>query len=116
MSDFPEVQVTTEAMADSVTLCGFISLHMEGPDIADLVGVSYLSDFGVGISYLSDFGVGAAAVAGGGGVHPAALGRGTLLPQRALPLLHTPATLEPGVGLQTHPTAVSQRVALIQVS
>lgn len=50
-----------------------------------------------------------------GGVHPGALWGGTLLPQGTLLLLYAPAALEPGVGLQTHPAAVPQRVALVQV-
>ena len=64
--------------------------------------------------YLGDLGVSTAAVARGG-VHPAALGRSALLTERALLLLDTPATLEPGVGLQTHPTAVPHRWALVQM-
>lgn len=50
-----------------------------------------------------------------GGVHPSALWRGTLLSQGTLLLLYTPAALKPGVCLQTHPTAVPQCIALIQV-
>lgn len=66
------------------------------------------------ISDLGDLGVRAAAVSGGG-VHPSALWRSTLLPEGALLLLYAPAALKPGVGLQTHPTAVSHGVALIEV-
>lgn len=66
------------------------------------------------MAYLGDLRVRTAAVSCGG-MHPSALWRGALLPQGALLLLHAPATLKPGVRLQTHPAAVSQRVALIQV-
>lgn len=65
-------------------------------------------------AYLGDLGVCTAAVSCGG-MHPSALWRGALLPQGALLLLYTPAALKPGVRLQTHPAAVSQCVALIQV-
>lgn len=65
-------------------------------------------------AYLDDLGVCTAAVSCGG-VHPGALWGGTLLPQGTLLLLYAPAALKPGVGLQTHPAAVPQRVALIQV-
>lgn len=65
-------------------------------------------------SYLGDLGVCTAAVSCGG-VHPGALWRSTLLPQGTLLLLYAPAALKPGVRLQTHPTAVPQGVALIQV-
>lgn len=65
-------------------------------------------------AYLGDLGVCTAAVSCSG-VHPSALRGSALLPQGALLLLHTPATLKPGVRLQTHPTAVPQRIALIQV-
>lgn len=64
--------------------------------------------------YLDNLGVCTAAVSCGG-MHPSALHRSTLLSQRALLLLNTPAALEPGVRLQTHPTAVPQSVALVQV-
>lgn len=65
-------------------------------------------------AYLDDLGVCTAAVPCGG-VHPGGLWGGTLLPQGTLLVLYTPATLKPGVRLQTHPAAVPQRVALIQV-
>lgn len=64
--------------------------------------------------YLDDLGVCTAAVSCGG-VHPCALGGGTLLPQGTLLLLHTPAAFKPGVCLQTHPAAVPHRVTLIEV-
>ena len=70
---------------------------------------------GAVVVYLDDLGVCAAAVAGGG-VHPGALRRRALLFQGALLVVDAPATLEPGVGLQTHATAVPQGVALIQMS
>lgn len=65
-------------------------------------------------AYLDNLGVRTAAVSCGG-VHPCALWRGTLLPQGTLLLLYAPTTLKPGVCLQTHPTAVPQCIALIQV-
>lgn len=66
-------------------------------------------------AYLGDLGVCAAAVSGCG-VHPSALWGSTLLSQGALLLPYAPAALKSGVCLQTHPTAVSQCIALIQVS
>lgn len=65
-------------------------------------------------AYLGDLGVRTAAVSGGG-VHPSALWRSTLLSEGALLLLYAPAALKPGVCLQTHATAVPQCIALIQV-
>lgn len=67
------------------------------------------------MAHLDDLGVRTAAVSRGG-VHPSAFCRNAFLPEGALFLLHTPAALKSGVGLQTHATAVSQCVALIQVS
>lgn len=80
---------------------------------------------GTSATHLGDLRVGAAAVSRRG-VHPARpLGHlkgqvgvpspGALLPERALPVLDTPATFKPGVGFQAHATAVPQRAALIQV-
>lgn len=76
-------------------------------------------------TYLSDLGVGAAAVSRGG-VHPSSAfshlhrevgisSAGTLLPERALPVLDAPTTFEPGVGLQAHTAAVPQRSALVEM-
>ena len=66
-------------------------------------------------AYLGDLWVCTAAVSSCG-MHPSALWGSTLLSQGALLLPNAPATLKPGVCLQAHPTAVSQCVALIQVS
>lgn len=65
-------------------------------------------------AYLGDLGVGAAAVATAG-MHPAALVGQAVLPQRAAPLQHAPATLEARVSLQAQTTALPQGRALVQV-
>lgn len=76
-------------------------------------------------TYLSDLGVGATAVSRGG-MHPSSTfsqlqwkvgisSTGALLPEGALFVLDAPTAFKPGVGLQTHTTAVPQRSALVQV-
>lgn len=75
--------------------------------------------------YLSDPGVRATAVSSRG-MHPPSSFRkqqcqmktcptGTFLPEGALLVLDTPAAFKSWVGLQAHPTAVSQCSALVQV-
>lgn len=66
-------------------------------------------------AHLNDPRVCAAAIAGWR-VHPCVFGWCALLPKRALLVLHAPATFEAWICLQAHATALSQSVALIQVS
>lgn len=76
-------------------------------------------------TYLRDLGVGAAAVSRGGVHPPSAFSQlqrevgissaGTLLSEGALLVLDAPTTFEPGVSLEAHTAAVSQRSALVQV-
>lgn len=71
-------------------------------------------DLWFAVTHPGDARVRAAAVSGAR-VHPGVFLLSAFLPQRALPVLNTPAALEAGVGLQTQTTALPQRVALIQV-
>lgn len=83
--------------------------HMQTPTLA------YLSDLGVGATTVSRCGMHPSSAFSQLHLQVGVCAAGTLLPQGALLILDAPATLKPGVSFQTHPAAVPQRPALVQV-